>query len=133
MLTHRNLAELDLPDEILACLPLLSSDILGYDVDLDLANFVDDLLDVVVQEPIKRRNLLRNQAVLREVGPDDRPSVILVDVIVGHPRVNRCCIGMLLLQVPLGRTRWILFDMRVTLDHIVHILSLVHLNLRNSF
>jgi len=54
MFTDRNLGEFDFPDLVLAGLPWLSSDVLGYHINLYFSDFIDDFLDVEIQKPIKR-------------------------------------------------------------------------------
>ena len=52
------------------------------DINLDLAYLIDDLLDVEVEKSVEGGYLLRDEAMLRKVAPDDRPGVVLVDVVV---------------------------------------------------
>lgn len=63
--------------------------ILWNNINLDLSNLVYDFLDVEVQESIEGRNLLRYQPVLREIAPDDRPCIILVDVVKRQAVVSK--------------------------------------------
>ena len=83
MLTHADLAEFDLPNQILVSIIVLhlSSHVLWDDIDLDLADLVNNLLDVELDEPIKRGDLLRHQTMLLEVATDDRPCILSVDVV----------------------------------------------------
>ena len=54
-----DLAELDLKDDVLICLPLLlSSCVLWYFLNLDLTIFCDDVLHIVLQESVEATNLL---------------------------------------------------------------------------
>ncbi len=73
---------------------LLELDVVGYvrlrlhawkelrrDVESDNALFKHNILDIERQEPIEGRNLLRNEPMLFEVGSDDSPSIVLIDVL----------------------------------------------------
>ena len=78
----------------------LTDEVLRLHLDLDLAVLADDVLDADVHEAIERRDLLRDEAVLFEVGLDDSPGIILVYLgLVGAQRLP--LLGMLL--HPLGR------------------------------
>jgi hypothetical protein len=78
---ERDLAELDFVNESFVWLPLLARGELGDLLDLLVAQFVDDGLDVELEEPLEGGNLLGDQAVLGEVGPDDCPGVLLGDLL----------------------------------------------------
>lgn len=83
VLRNTYLTKLDLPDKILAnVLPSFSCDILGNDVNRDSSNVIYDLLDVVLDELVKRFNLLLDETMLLEEGADHMPSFILTYVIL---------------------------------------------------
>ena len=63
--------------------------ILWNNINLDLSNLVYNFLNIEIQKSIKGRNLLRYQPMLREIAPDDRPCVILVDVVKRQAIVSK--------------------------------------------
>jgi hypothetical protein len=71
------------------------------DFDLDLTILANDVLNADVHETIERRDLLRNEAMLFEVGLDDSPGIVLVYLcLIGIQHLS--LLGMLL--HPLGRS-----------------------------
>ena len=59
----------------------LTDEILGLDFDLELTVLLDDVLQGDVDEAVERGDLLRDQAVLLEVGLDHCPCIILGDLL----------------------------------------------------
>lgn len=79
----------------------LTDEVLRLHFDLDLAILADDVLNADVHEAIERRDLLRDEAMLFEVGLDDSPGIILVYLRLG--RLQRLSLLGMLLH-PLGRS-----------------------------
>ena len=59
---------------------MLTGHVLRDDVNLDLTDFIDDLLHIKVQESVERVDLLGDQTMLTKVASNYGPGIILIDV-----------------------------------------------------
>lgn len=61
---------------------LVTNLVLRGDGDLDFPVLRNDFLDAEAHEPVEGGNLLGNQAVELEVGPDHCPGIFLVNLVL---------------------------------------------------
>ena len=77
MTVDDDLLELDVIEE--AFLSVVHAPVLGSDLDFVVLVLLHYLLHALLQEAIEGGDLLRDEAVLLEVGADDLPAVVVVD------------------------------------------------------
>ena len=83
MFTDTDLAKLDFPNQILVSVLILhlASDVLRYDIDLYFSNLIDNLLDIELNESVKRRDLLRDKTMLLKVTSNNGPSIFPINMV----------------------------------------------------